>query len=119
MRYTSQAHLSSGWRIEVVKRIVIGEQPCNKSILAVTTVAFFLVIMIPNYSVLAYTEHGEGDKRTSDTMFFRVLKGDLNVCSPDFKYNITVCQMVMKEEELLPSVGEVTNSKTLLILQIP
>jgi len=66
--------------------------------------------MIPNYNVLAYTEHGEEDKPTSDTMFFRVLKGDLNVCSPDFKYNITVCQMVMKEEELLPSVGEVTNS---------
>ena len=93
-----------------MKRIVIGEQSCNTSILAVTTVAFFLVIMIPNYSVLAYTEHGEGDKPTSDTMFFRVLKGDLNVCSPDFKYNITVCQMVMKEEELLPSVGEATNS---------
>lgn len=93
-----------------MKRIVTGEQSCNRCILAVTTVAFFLVIMIPNYSVLAYTENEEGDKPSSDTMFFRVLKGDLNVCSPDYRYNITVCQMVMKEEELLPSVGEVTNS---------
>ena len=93
-----------------MKRIVTREQSCNRYILAVTTVAFFLVIMIPNYSVLAYTEHEEGDKPSSDTMFFRVLKGDLNVCSPDYRYNITVCQMVMKEEELLPSVGENTNS---------
>jgi hypothetical protein len=94
-----------------VKRLVIeGKRACNKCIIAVTTVAFFLIIMMPNYSVLAYTEHGSGDKSASDTMFFRVLKGDLNVCSPNYQYNITICQMVMKDEELSPYVKEITNS---------
>src|SRR5512145_1997946 len=67
-------------------------------------------MLMPNYSVLAYTEHAGGDKPSSDTMFFRVLNGDLNVCSPNYQYNITICQVVMKDEELLPYVGEVTNS---------
>ncbi len=82
----------------------------NKFILAATTVAFFLIMTMPNYSVLAYTEHGGGDKPSSDTMFFRILKGDLNVCSPNYLYNITICQMVMQNEELLPLGAEGTNS---------
>ena len=82
----------------------------NKFILAATTIAFFLIMTMPNYSVLAYTEHVGGDKSLSDTMSFRVLKGDLNVCSPNYLYNITICQMVMKDEELSPYVGEITNS---------
>jgi hypothetical protein len=82
----------------------------NKFILAVTTIAFFLIMTMPNYSVLAYTEHVGGDKSLSDTMSFRVLKGDLNVCSPNYLYNITICQMVMQDEELLPFGGEGTNS---------
>jgi hypothetical protein len=94
-----------------VKGLVIGEKlACNKYIIAATTVAFFLIMMMPNYSVLAYTEHGGGDKPSIGTTFFRVLKGDLNVCSPNYQYNITICQMVMKDEELSPYVGEITNS---------
>lgn len=54
--------------------------------------------------------NGGGDKPSSDTTFFRVLKGDLNVCSPNYQYNITICQMVMKNEELSPHVGKVINS---------
>ena len=54
--------------------------------------------------------NGGGDKPASDTMFFRVLRGDLNVCSPNYQYNITICQMVMKNEELSPYVGKVTNT---------
>jgi len=81
----------------MVKRLVIIEQPVyNKCILAVTTIALFLIILAPNYSVLAYTMNGGGDKPSSNTTFFRVLKGDLNVCSPNYQYNITICQMVMK-----------------------
>jgi hypothetical protein len=94
-----------------VKGLVIGGKlACNKYIIAATAVAFFLIMMMTSYSVLAYTEHGGGDKPSSDTMFFRVLKGDLNVCSPNYQYNITICQMVMKDEELSPNAGEVTNS---------
>lgn len=89
-----------------MKGLVNGEKlACNKYIIAATTVAFFLIMMMPNYSVLAYA-----DKPSTDTMFFRVLKGDLNVCSPNYQYNITICQMVMKDEELSPNVGEITNS---------
>ena len=39
---------------------------------------------------------------------FQDTKGDLNVCSPNYQYNITVCQMVMKDGELSTSVKEVT-----------
>jgi hypothetical protein len=60
---------------------------------------------MPNYSVLAYTNHG-GEDKPLNTMYFRILKGDLNVCSPSYQYNITICQMVMKDEELLPFEGE-------------
>jgi hypothetical protein len=69
-------------------------------------------MMMPNYSALAYTEHSSGDKSSSSsgTMYFRVLKGDLNVCSPNFQHNVTICQTVMKNEELLPAAGEVTDS---------
>lgn len=81
----------------------------NKFILAATIVAFFLIMTLPNYSVLAYTEHRGGNNPSSDTMFFRILKGDLNVCSPNYLYNITICQMVMKDDELLPFGGEGTN----------
>jgi hypothetical protein len=94
-----------------VKRLVIIEQPAySKCILAVTTIALFLIILAPNYSVLASTMNGGGDKPSSDTTFFRVLKGDLNVCSPNYQYNITICQMVMKNEELSPYVGKVISS---------
>ena len=87
-----------------------GRLASNKYIIAASTVAFFLIMMMPNYSVLAFTEHGGGDKPSSDTMFFRILKGDLNVCSPNYQYNMTICQMVMKDEELSPYVWDVTNS---------
>ncbi len=90
---------------------MIGEKLAgNRYIIAASTVTLFLIMMMPSYSVLAYIVHGEEDKPSSDTMFFRILKGDLNVCSPNYQYNITVCQMVMKDEELSTSVEEVTNS---------
>ncbi|MGH9979196.1 MAG: hypothetical protein ACRD8Z_25685, partial [Nitrososphaeraceae archaeon] len=77
-----------------MKRLVIGEKlASNRYIIAASTVTLFLIMMMPSYSVLAYNVHGEGDKPSSDTMFFRVLEGDLNVCSPNYQYNITVCQM--------------------------
>lgn len=87
-----------------------GRLASNKYIIATSTVAFFLIMMMPNYSVLADTEHGGGDKPSSDTMFFRILKGDLNVCSPNYLYNMTICQMVMKDEELSPYLWDFTNS---------
>ncbi|HYZ59562.1 MAG TPA: hypothetical protein VE544_07880 [Nitrososphaeraceae archaeon] len=93
--------------------IVKDKNGCRSYLIAATTVAFFLFMMMPNYSALAYTEHGSGDKSSSSssgTMYFRVLKGDLNVCSPNYQQNVTICQTVMKNEELLPHAGEVTNS---------
>lgn len=93
--------------------IVKDKNGCRSYFIAATTVAFFLFMMMPNYNALAYTEHGSGDKSSSSssgTMYFRVLKGDLNVCSPNFQHNVTICQTVMKNEELLPYAGEVTNS---------
>ena len=94
-----------------MKRLEIEEKLAgNKYIITATTVAFFLILLTPNYGILAYVEQGGGNKSPSDTMFFRILKGDLNVCSPNYQYNITICQMVMKDEELSPYVGEVTNS---------
>jgi hypothetical protein len=92
--------------------VKIGDKPrrCNKYIVAASVVAFFLIIMIPIHSVLANTEHAGGNKPTSNRMFFKVLKGDLNVCSPNYQYNITICQMVMKNEELSPYIGKGTNS---------
>jgi hypothetical protein len=91
-----------------VKGLVIGAS--NKYIIAFTTTAFLLIMMMPNYSVLASTEDGGRDNPSSDSVYFRILKGDLNVCSPNYQYNITICQMVMKDEELLTYVGEVTNN---------
>jgi hypothetical protein len=94
-----------------VKGLVSGEKlTSNRYIIAASTVTLFLIMMMPSYSVLAYIVHGEEDKPSSDTMSFRILKGDLNVCSPNYQYNITVCQMVMKDEELSTSVEEVTNN---------
>lgn len=93
--------------------IVKDKNGCRNYFIAATTVAFFLFMMMPNYSALAYTEHGSGDKSSSSssgTMYFRVLKGDLNVCSPNFQQNVTICQTVMKNEELLPYAEEVTDS---------
>jgi hypothetical protein len=93
--------------------IVKDKNGCRSYLIAATTVAFFLFMMMPNYSALAYTEHGSGDKSSSSssgTMYFRVLKGDLNVCSPNYQQNVTICQTVMKNEELVPHAGEVTNS---------
>jgi hypothetical protein len=97
-----------------VKGLVIRDKHGHISyLIAATTVAFFLIMMMPNYSALAYTEHGGGDKSSSSpssTMYFRVLKGDLNVCSPNYQHNVTVCQTVMKNEELLPYAGDASNS---------
>ena len=92
--------------------IVKDKNGCRSYLIAATTVAFFLFMMMPNYSALAYTEHGSGDKSSSSSgaMYFRVLKGDLNVCSPNYQQNVTICQTVMKNEELVPYAGEVTNS---------
>lgn len=92
--------------------IVKDKNGCRSYFIAATTVAFFLFMMMPNYNALAYTEHGSGDKSSSSsgTMYFRVLKGDLNVCSPNFQHNVTICQTVMKNEELLPYAEEVTDS---------
>jgi hypothetical protein len=93
--------------------IVKDKNGCRSYLIAATTVAFFLFMMMPNYSALAYTEHGSRDKSSSSssgTMYFRVLKGDLNVCSPNYQQNVTICQTVMKNEELLPYAGEDTNS---------
>jgi hypothetical protein len=93
-----------------VKGLVIGENlASNRYIIAAPTVTLFLIMVMTSYSVLAYAVQGDEDKPSSDTMFFRVLKGDLNVCSPNYQYNITVCQMVMKDEELSTSMEEVTN----------
>jgi len=93
-----------------VKGLVIGENlASNRYIIAAPTVTLFLIMVMTSYSVLAYAVPGDEDKPSSDTMFFRVLKGDLNVCSPNYQYNITVCQMVMKDEELSTSMEEVTN----------
>jgi hypothetical protein len=93
-----------------VKGLVIGENlASNRYIIAAPTVTLFLIMVMTSYSVLAYAVQGDEDKPSSDTMFFRVLKGDLNVCSPNYQYNITVCQMVMKDEELSTGVEEVTN----------
>jgi hypothetical protein len=97
-----------------VKASIVKDKPrCINYLIAATTLAFFLILMIPNYSVLAYTEHGTGDGSSSSpssTMYFRVLKGDLNVCSPNFQHNVTICQTIMKNEELVPYAGEASNS---------
>jgi hypothetical protein len=94
-----------------VKGLVIGEKlASNRYIIATSTVTLFLIMVMSSYSVLAYAVQGEEDKPSSDTMSFRILKGDLNVCSPNYQYNITVCQMVMKDEELSTSVEEDTNN---------
>jgi hypothetical protein len=97
-----------------VKASIVKDKPrCISFLIAATTIAFFLIMMIPNYSALAYTEHGDGDGSSSSpssTMYFRVLKGDLNVCSPNYQHNVTICQTVMKSEELVPYAGETSNS---------
>lgn len=82
----------------------------NRYIIGSTAITFIILMMMPNYSLLAYTDHEDGVKSSSDTIFFRVLKGDLNVCSPNYQYNVTVCQVVMKDEELLPYAGKATKS---------
>ena len=95
-----------------MKALIVKDKPsCISYLIAATTVAFFLIMMIPNYSALAYTEHGggEGSSSPSNTMYFRVLKGDLNVCSPNYQHNVTICQTVMKNEELVPYAGEASN----------
>lgn len=94
-----------------MKGLVTGKKlASNRYVIAASTVTLFLIMVMLNYSVLAYAVQGEEDEPSSDTMFFRILKGDLNVCSPNYQYNITVCQMVMKDEELSTSVEEVTNN---------
>jgi hypothetical protein len=94
-----------------VKGLGIGEKlASNRYIVAASTVTLFLIMVMSSYSVLVYAVLGEEDKPSSDTMFFRILKGDLNVCSPNYQYNITVCQMVMKDEELSTSVEKATNN---------
>jgi hypothetical protein len=82
----------------------------NRYIIGSTAITFIILMMMPNSSLLAYTDHGDGVKSSSDKTFFRVLKGDLNVCSPDYQYNVTVCQVVMKDEELSPYAGKATKS---------
>lgn len=84
----------------------------NRYMIASTTVMFILTMMMPNHSLLAYMEHGDGVKSSSDIVFFKVLKGDLNVCSPNYQRNITVCQVVMKNEELSPYVKATNNTHT-------
>lgn len=94
-----------------MKGLGIGEKlTSNRYIIAASTVTLFLIMVMSSYSVLVYAVQGDEDKASSDTMFFRILKGDLNVCSPNYQYNITVCQMVMKDEELSKSVEEVANN---------
>lgn len=94
-----------------MKGLVIGKKlASNRYVIAASTVTLFLIMVMLSYSVLAYAVQGEEDKSSSDTMSFRILKGDLNVCSPNYQYNITVCQMVMKDEELSTNVEEVTNN---------
>jgi hypothetical protein len=94
-----------------MKGLGIGEKlASNRYIIAASIVTLFLIMVMSSYSVLAYAVQGNEDKPSSDTMFFRILKGDLNVCSPNYQYNITVCQMVMKDEELSTSAGQVTNN---------
>lgn len=100
MPYTSQALLSTERRSTIVYKIVMKKLVSNRYMIASTTVMFILIIMMPNHSLLAYPEHGDGVKSSSDIVFFKVLKGDLNVCSPNYQRNITVCQVVMKDEEL-------------------
>jgi hypothetical protein len=85
----------------------------NKGI-TIMIAAYLLVstVIVSSYGISAYADPGREVKpASSDAMFFRILKGDLNVCTADYKYNITVCQMVMKEGELSPyGNGSVTNA---------
>lgn len=88
------------------------EQPIHdKGVLMVTAFLVIFSTVVSNHGVSAYTGTiGEGKPSSSDVIFFRVLKGDLNVCTPDYNYNVTVCQMVMKAEELSPYVNGGENS---------
>lgn len=110
MPYTSQALLSTERRSTIVYKIVMEKLVANRYMIASTTVMFILIMMMPNHSLLAYTEHEDGVKSSSDIVFFKVLKGDLNVCSPNYQRNITVCQVVMKDEELSPNIVKAANN---------
>lgn len=90
------------------------EKHMDHKCIIVMIAAYLLVstAIVSSYGISAYAEPGREVKpSSSDAMFFRVLKGDLNVCTADYKYNITVCQMVMKKGELSPyGNGSVTNA---------
>lgn len=112
MQYNSQAHLSPEMMNKVVYTMVTRQRIHGQCIIVIATFLFVLSVTIANHYVLAYTETGE-QAETPSTMFFKVLEGDLNVCSPEYRYNVTVCQLVMKEDELLShGVKEVASNIT-------
>lgn len=94
-----------------MKGLAIGESPVSdRYIIGATALAFSLIMLMPHYSLLAYVDHGDRVTSSPDAIFFRVLEGNMNVCSPDYQHNVTVCEVVMKDEELSPYVGKIANS---------
>jgi hypothetical protein len=101
----------------VYARVRIEKHKDDKGIIMIAAYLLVSTAIVSCYGISTYADSGRELKpSSSDALFFRVLKGDLNVCTADYKYNITVCQMVMKKAELSPygngSVTNVNNTNT-------
>jgi hypothetical protein len=96
----------------VYARVRIEKHKYDKGIIVIAAYLLVSTAIVSSYGISAYAAPGKEVKPSSSGgMFFRVLRGDLNVCTADYKYNITVCQMVMKGEELSPyGNGSVINA---------